>query len=215
MNGNGITKPVNVQATVSVDNTGTVQPGKYYARVTALNATFPRESALSDEIPFVVPASDTKGATVLVTWNNVTLAGSYRVYVGRLPKMEDRFAGADNTFATATALVIGGTPAAGDVISIAVTNDDATTFTINYTVVSGDTVGSIGDNTANAINTNTANGTTGVTATSDHKGRISWQAKESGSVGNACAYLAQITSGTGTSVTPNDIFTKLDRKSVV
>jgi uncharacterized protein (TIGR03437 family) len=213
LNSNGLPKPVNVQATVSVDNTGTVPPGNYFARVTATYSSYPRESAPSDEIPIVVPAADTTGATVLVTWNVVNLlnnaatpvpADSYRVYFGRLQNLEDRFAGADLAFATATPLVIGGTPAAGDVISITITNDDATTFTVNYTVVSGDTVGSIGDNIANDINTNSANDAGGVTATSDHKGTVTWQAKQSGSVGNSCVYLAQITSGTGTTVTPND-----------
>ena len=208
LNGNGIPKPVNVQATVSVDNTGTTPPGKYFARVTALNSTFPRESFPSDEIPIVVPASDTAGATVLVTWNTQALATSYRVYFGRLPNMEDRYQGADQPFATATPLVIGGTPAAGDVISVQVTNDDATTFTLNYTVVSGDTVATIGNNIANSINTNTSNSTHGVTATSNQKGTITWLAKEAGSVGNSCGYLAQITNGTGTSVSPNDLFTQ-------
>jgi uncharacterized protein (TIGR03437 family) len=208
LNGNGIPKPVHVQATVSVDNTGTVPPGNYFARVTALNSTFPRESMPSDELPIVVPAADTAGATVLVTWDNVTLASNYNVYFGRLPNMEDRFAAADQTFATATPLVIGGTPAAGDVISIELTNDDATTFTVTYTVVSGDTVGSIGDNIANSINTNASNDAGGMTATSDHHGTITWQAKQAGSVGNSCGYLAQITGGTGTAVTPNDLFTQ-------
>ncbi|GEM_PF-1679139 len=208
LNGNGIPKPLSVQATVSVDNTGTVPPGNYFLRVTGLNSNFPRESFPSDEFPVVVPAANTSGSTILVTWQPQTLANSYRVYFGRLPNMEDRFAGADQTFATATPLTIGGTPASGDVISLQVTNDDATTFTVTYTVVPNDTVGSIGDNLANSVNTNTANTAVGVTATSDHKGTITWQAKQSGAVGNACGYLAQITGGTGTTVTPNDNFTQ-------
>ncbi len=208
LNGNGLAKPVNVQATVSVDNTGTVPSGTYYARVTAIHTNFPRESTPSDEIKINVPAANTSGSTVLVTWSAVNLADSYRVYFGRQSNLEDRFSSADLTYAIATALVIGGTPAAGDTISVAVTNDDATTFTVTYTVASGDTVGTIGDNLANSINTNAGNSTHGITATSDHKGTISWQAKESGSVGNSCAYQASITSGTGTSITPNNALTQ-------
>jgi uncharacterized protein (TIGR03437 family) len=219
-NGNGLPKPVNVQASVSVDNTGSVLPGTYYARVSASYSAFPRESAVSDEIKVNVPAANTAGSTIKVTWNGVTLpitaatpADSYRVYFGRVSNLEDRFASADLTNATATALIIGGTPAVGDTISITITNDDATTFTITYTAVTNDTVGTIGDNLANLINTNSANSTHGVTATSDKKGTITWKAKESGSVGNSCTYQASVTTGTGTQISPNNILTQFSGAS--
>jgi uncharacterized protein (TIGR03437 family) len=205
-NGNGLSKPVNVAYTTTVGVSGASVPsGTYYARVTALSA-FPRESIPSDEIQIIVPPDPTNSTQLQVTWAAVPLATNYRVYLARIPGYEDRYQAADLQNATATPLVIGGTPNPGDSISITITEDDGTTmFTFTYTIVTGDTAGTIGDQLATGVNNDTSNGTTGVTATSDHKGTVTWAAKETGSIGNSCQYIAVENGTAATAISPNDL----------